>query len=188
MVTKIDKDVHGDARPTSGRIRTALSRFLNWLLPPVSDAPPKPRGKGILGTFRLIWERYLWSTKESRIHRASAVGLGVFCAIVPVWGFQMLLALLLARVLRLNRALALAASNLSLPPLIPVIVYFALLTGHLLFTGLWDWSAIPYGLTLDAGKLYLKEFLVGSCVLALAAGAAAWIVSYLFLLLLRDPR
>jgi uncharacterized protein (DUF2062 family) len=66
---------------------------------------------------------------------AGSVGLGLFCAIAPIWGFQMVTAALLAHAARLNKAIAVAASNVSIPVLIPFILYASLFLGHFLFTG-----------------------------------------------------
>src|SRR6184192_1573319 len=54
---------------------------------------------------------------------ASAVGLGLFCGIAPIWGYQMLVAAAVAHFLRLNKAIALLASNISIPPVAPFILY-----------------------------------------------------------------
>ena len=39
--------------------------------------------------------------------------------IVPIWGFQMLAALFLSYIFRLNKIIVLLFSNISIPPLIP---------------------------------------------------------------------
>jgi glycosyltransferase involved in cell wall biosynthesis len=60
---------------------------------------------------------------------STAIGFGIFMGILPIWGFQMLTAAFLAHFLRLNKILVLAASNISIPPAIPFIVYFSYQTG-----------------------------------------------------------
>jgi uncharacterized protein (DUF2062 family) len=103
---------------------------------------------------------------------ASAVGLGLFCGIAPIWGFQMLAAAVLAHALRLNKAIALAASNISVPILLPFILYGSLFLGHLARTGeplRLSWEEIR-GLTHERLLVVLGEYLAGS--LMLAAGAA----------------
>ena len=49
--------------------------------------------------------------------------------IAPFWGWQMGIALLLAMFFKLNKVITLVASNISIPPMIPVIVYLSYLFG-----------------------------------------------------------
>jgi len=70
---------------------------------------------------------------ESPNKVASAVGFGLFMGILPVWGFQMLLAAFFAHLMKINKVLVLVASNISLPPMIPFIIYFSYRTGGLFF-------------------------------------------------------
>jgi uncharacterized protein (DUF2062 family) len=105
---------------------------------------------------------------------AGAVGLGLFCGIAPIWGFQMLTAAVLAHILRLNKAVALAASNISVPVLLPFILFGSLFAGHLVLTGealrlsLEEFGQPASGPLLRA----LGEYVVGSLVLAAAAAVA----------------
>jgi uncharacterized protein (DUF2062 family) len=104
---------------------------------------------------------------------AGSVGLGLFCGIAPIWGFQMMTAAVLAHAARLNKAIAMAASNISVPVLIPFILFASFCLGHLLFTGetlaftreelarVTSWSVLKA----------LGEYVAGS--LALAAGVSA---------------
>ena len=101
---------------------------------------------------------------------ASAVGLGLFCGIAPIWGYQMLAAAAIAHLLRLNKAIALLASNISIPPIAPFILYASLALRHWLFTGhSLDFSAQQ----MTRGKIlqYLGQWCVGSIALGtLVAG------------------
>jgi glycosyltransferase involved in cell wall biosynthesis len=100
-----------------------------------------------------------------------AVGLGLFFGIAPIWGYQMIVAAVVAHFLRLNKAITLLASNISIPPMMPIILYSALALGHWLLTGhklALDFSAQQ--MTRARGMEYLGQWFVGS--LALAAGVA----------------
>jgi uncharacterized protein (DUF2062 family) len=107
---------------------------------------------------------------QEPVRLAGAVGLGLFCGIAPMWGYQMLVAATLAHFLRLNKAIALVASNISIPPLAPFILYASLELGHWLFTG--------HGLDFSAQQItrakvfqYLGQWCIGSITLgALVAG------------------
>ena len=58
-----------------------------------------------------------------------AVGLGLFCGIVPIWGYQMITAAVLAHRFRLNKAIALTASNISIPVIAPFLIAASLVLG-----------------------------------------------------------
>jgi len=108
---------------------------------------------------------------------AAAVGLGLFCGIAPIWGWQMVVAALLAHRLRLNKAIALSASNISFPLAAPFILAAGLVLGHYLHTGLLI-ELSPK----DAARqipVYIGEWFVGSVVLAVLVGALGTLAAYL---------
>ncbi len=108
---------------------------------------------------------------------ACAVGLGLFFGIAPFWGFQMLLAAMVAHWLRLNKAITLLASNISIPPMMPFILYAALALGHRLFTG----QALELSIkemTHERALNYLTEWLVGSFALAALVAAVGTAAAY----------
>ncbi len=82
-----------------------------------------------------IIKEQLTNHNESPQKVASAVGFGLFMGILPVWGFQMLLAAFFAHLLKINKVIVLVASNISLPPMIPFIIYSSYRTGGLLIKG-----------------------------------------------------
>ena len=82
-----------------------------------------------------IIREQLTSHNESPKKVASAVGFGLFMGILPVWGFQMLLAAFFAHLLKINKVIVLVASNISLPPMIPVIIYSGYRLGGLFIKG-----------------------------------------------------
>jgi uncharacterized protein (DUF2062 family) len=108
---------------------------------------------------------------------AFAVGLGLFCGIAPIWGYQMITAAALAHLLRLNKAIALVASNISIPPVMPFILYGGLALGHWLFTG--DQLQLSAEQMTRARVLeYLAEWCVGSLVLGAAVAILGMTVTY----------
>jgi uncharacterized protein (DUF2062 family) len=120
-------------------------------------------------------------TKDSNSKLAKSIGFGVFMGIFPVWGFQMLIAVAIAIPLKLNKAITLIAANISIPPMIPFILYFSFVTGALLLGG----SAIPElstDLSLEDIKNDLIQYYLGAVVFSLFAGLAAWFVSWIILM------
>jgi uncharacterized protein (DUF2062 family) len=97
---------------------------------------------------------------------ALALAIGVFISFTPLWGFQTLLALLVATVCRLNRGVTVTGTWLNLPWFAPFIYAGAVKLGALLLpdlSGLAAWSAWLF---------------VGTTALGLAASILTWIVAY----------
>jgi uncharacterized protein (DUF2062 family) len=77
----------------------------------------------------------------------------------------------------LNKAITLLASNISIPPVMPFILYGALALGHWLFTG--------NGLHFSAHQMtraraleYFGHWLVGSVVLGMAVALLGTLATY----------
>ncbi|MFR9572328.1 MAG: DUF2062 domain-containing protein [Rikenellaceae bacterium] len=131
---------------------------------------------------RLI-KKHITATDESNSQIAAAIGLGVFLGIFPVWGYQMILAAGTAHLLKLNKAIALVSSNISIPPMIPFILYGSYLVGGV---GLGSSRVIDFqNITLEAVYQDIWQYLIGAAVLAVVAGAATYVVSLLTLKLFR---
>jgi len=114
---------------------------------------------------------------------ALSVTLGIFMGIAPVWGWQMMIALFFAHVLKLNKAVTLIASNISLPPVIPFLLYFSYVTGgYILGTGKTTLSLS----NISFEKVYtdLFQYLVGSlafgAMLAVVVGAISFLLLKIF--------
>ncbi|HWN93710.1 MAG TPA: DUF2062 domain-containing protein [Methylomirabilota bacterium] len=106
-----------------------------------------------------------------------AVGLGLFFGIAPLWGFQMIAAAATAHFLRLNKMITLLASNISIPPMMPFILYGALALGHWMFTGQrldFSWEQM----TKERALEYLWQWLVGSVALAVLVAALGTVATY----------
>lgn len=112
---------------------------------------------------------------------ALSLSLGVFLAFSPAWGFQTVLAISLALLLKLNKILTLITVNISsVPPLIPLIVIAGYQTGALLLHGEFQ-ENIPDLMNLSTlGKNYL-QFALGSFILASGLGIFFYLTFYLLL-------
>ncbi len=119
-----------------------------------------------------------------------AMGFGIFMGIVPIWGFQMIIAALLAHFFRLNKIIVLAFSNISLPPFIPVIIYFSYLMGGLLFNNPQEFTTDTIYYLKDqvlSGHFYntlnefgysILQYIIGSIMLGTTLGIAVAAISY----------
>ncbi len=126
---------------------------------------------------REIIKEDLLSGKLSNKDIALGIGFGVFMGIIPIWGYQLALAFILAHIFKMNKAVVFFAANISLPPLIPFILYLSYVTGgFVLGEGTW---VVDFDLTLKTIKTDLVRYLVGSFVLAIGAGLFFGLLSYL---------
>jgi uncharacterized protein (DUF2062 family) len=129
--------------------------------------------------FRAAYRKLLASPPATPFQIAASVGLGICMGIVPIWGYQMLAAALLAHLLRLNKVIAVLASNISIPIMIPLILYASLLCGRLVINGHLDYSLQLSEIDLEMAWEMLSEYLVGSLILAVAAGLTGGGLTYL---------
>ena len=138
------------------------------------------------GIKRFFVENVLQSS-DSPIKKSLSIALGVFIGIAPFWGFQTVLALGISAVLKLNKFIAFAFSNISIPPMIPVIIWLSLKMGIWIFNSDTD---ISYdGLTSDFDFLEsLKEYVVGSFALAFLSAIVFGTLGFVFLKLIEKKR
>ena len=133
----------------------------------------------------LPWHRRLWGLARGAVLQMSdtparfgaCIGLGVFFGILPIWGFQIAAAMVAAHWLRLSKPLVLAASNISMPPATPFILYLSLLLGRVLLHRRLDTSLPVEGLSLELLRDLVPEYLLGAVALALVAGLAAGLLA-----------
>lgn len=113
--------------------------------------------------------------------KAASVGFGIFMGIIPIWGWQMIVATVLSHFLKLNKGIVLLSSNISFPPLIPIIVYISLFFGKWInFNDEGDniIELIQSHEYAEAILLGGVQYLVGSTIFAVIAGISGFIISY----------
>lgn len=131
-----------------------------------------------------IYNNILYS-KESNLKITLSVMLGVFMSIVPIWGWQLLTALTLAYLFKLNKIIVAAASNLSIPPMIPVILYVSYLTGSMVLGNQHIPVKFDSSINIDFFKTNLIQYIVGSIVFAIIASILSGIITYFMLKIFR---
>jgi uncharacterized protein (DUF2062 family)/SAM-dependent methyltransferase len=107
---------------------------------------------------------------------AAAVFLGIFIGIVPIYGFQTLVAIGLALVFRLNKPLTLASTFINNPLLQPLTVLSSVELGHLLLSGSFRPFSLP-PLTGPGVRAELFAWVVGSVVLGVLVGAVGAVIT-----------
>ncbi len=125
--------------------------------------------------------------EESNLKKAASVGFGVFMGIFPVWGFQLLIGIPLSILFRMNKVLFIAAAHISIPPMIPVIIYLSYLTGGLFVKNDYTFNSI-HSITMDSIHIYFIQYFIGAVALAIVAGLIFFTLTYSFLFLLRNKK
>jgi len=136
--------------------------------------------------FRKFVHDHITHSSESNPRIACSIMLGVFMGIVPIWGYQMIATLFLAHWLRLNKVIAIVAANISIPPMIPFLLYASYLTGCKVLG-----RPVELHLTdisFENVKSVLEQYLIGSVIFATACGILAGIIAISLLTAYRRPK
>jgi glycosyltransferase involved in cell wall biosynthesis len=118
--------------------------------------------------------------EEPILKKSISIGFGVFMGIIPLWGFQMLIAIILSHYFRLNKTIVLIASNISIPPMIPLLIFCSYYTGSILLNTV---EVIDFENfhKLEQMKQFLHTYIFGSTVFALVSGLVSMSISYVIL-------
>jgi uncharacterized protein (DUF2062 family) len=122
-------------------------------------------------------------TEPGRVALAVLVGCVVACT--PFFGFHLLMCLVLAWMLRLNKLVVYSASNLSIPPMIPFIGFTSVQIGERVLHGSWltlarsafTWRAAP-----ALAHRFFLAWLVGGLILGAGLGMVGGAIVYVILL------
>ncbi len=134
---------------------------------------------------REFFTEYIINSKDSNARLALSVSLGLFIGVTPIWGWQIVTAFGLAHLFRLNKFVTVTASNISLPPLLPLIIFVSYLLGGWVLGA--NVSAVQYsqGIGLQWIRENLVQYLVGSMIFAALLAIVFGPVSYLLLNIFR---
>jgi len=115
----------------------------------------------------------------------ASVMVGVFFSVTPFWGWQVWIALLVALVFRLNKVITAVSTAISVPPLIPLIIYSSYLLGGLVYNH--DAVKLEYSLNInmESIKLNLIQYSIGSFFLGLIISVIAGFITLLLLKIIR---
>jgi len=129
-------------------------------------------------------KKHILHTNDSVAKTTLSVMFGVFMGIAPIWGYQLITAIALAYLFRLNKFIVIVAANISIPPLIPFILYLSFLTGGWILN-----SNTNVNFNTDISFGYLKDhffqYVLGSVVFAIVAAICFGLLSFLLLKLVR---
>ena len=130
---------------------------------------------------RQLLDDHLLSPHHSDELKAISIAFGTFMGIVPIWGFQLATAIFLSIVLKLNKTLVILTANISIPPMIPVIIFLSYKMGAYWMGA--DALNISFDRSITLQTIYnnLQQYIFGSITLAVVAGLTFGILSYLLL-------
>jgi glycosyltransferase involved in cell wall biosynthesis len=123
----------------------------------------------------------LFDPAQSNLRKSTSVGFGIFMGIIPIWGFQLIVAVFLAVLLKLNKGLVILFANISIPPMIPVIIYASYRFGAFWMTDPVYPVSLAKSMSLSAIRYNFKQYLLGSISLAVTAGLVAGLISFILL-------
>ncbi len=132
---------------------------------------------------RAFFTSNAFDSTNSNLYIAASMGWGVFCGIIPVWGYQMVFAGVTAHLLKLNKLIAVVFSNVSIAPMIPFILYASMVIGAYILDMRNIFSL--HTVSLDNVGLSLGQYVVGSVVFAILSGIVVFIISYIVMVLCR---
>lgn len=101
--------------------------------------------------------------------------------IVPIWGFQLVVGITIAILLRLNKALVIIAANISIPPCIPFILYGSMVCGSFWMGDQAVSLPAAKDVTMDFIQKGFAQYLFGSITLAVVGGIVSGLIAYVFM-------
>ena len=172
-------------RPYKDFIRISI---LNTILVLISFLYIKPRDflRVLFNKEKLrkLLDDHLFNPHHSTELKSVSVAFGIFMGIIPIWGFQLVTAIFLAILLKLNKPLVIVAANISIPPMIPVIIYSSYKTGAFWMGANAMQMDFSKSITLESIKKNLVQYIYGSITLAISAGIAFGLLTFIFLKLI----
>jgi glycosyltransferase involved in cell wall biosynthesis len=130
---------------------------------------------------RQMFMEQLMNFNQSDQLKAASIGLGVCMGILPIWGFQLLVALFFAAIFRLNKPLVIVSSHISIPPMIPVVIFLSYKSGEYWMAGKSTSMAFSRHISLSSIGQHMEQYIYGSITLAIIAGVTACLLAFILL-------
>jgi glycosyltransferase involved in cell wall biosynthesis len=129
-------------------------------------------------------KKQVMQTADSSAKTIFSVMLGIFMGIVPIWGYQLITALALAYLLKLNKFIVAVSANISIPPMIPLILYLSYITGGYVLS-VDSQLAFSAEISLTWFKNNLLQYVVGSMIFAVIAASFFGLLTFALLKVFR---
>jgi len=127
----------------------------------------------------------LYNPNDSDETKALSIGFGIFMGIVPIWGFQLAVAIFLSIIFKLNKALVVFSAHISIPPMIPVVLFLSYKAGEYWMGDRVANIAFSSDISFKSIGAHLEQYIYGSLTLAVVASLTVGLVTYALLKLLK---
>jgi uncharacterized protein (DUF2062 family) len=128
--------------------------------------------------------KHVLQTRDSIAKITFSVMFGIFMGIFPIWGYQLITALALAYLLRLNKLIVALAANISIPPMIPIILYLSYLTGGFVLSAD-NQVAFNNNISFAWIRDNLFQYVIGAIIFAVMAAVFFGLVTFILLKVFR---
>lgn len=139
-----------------------------------------------ISNLKALFQDKILNAQESDKELSKAIALGSLFGLLPIWGYQMVAAGLVAHSLKLNKTITIIAANISIPPLIPFILYLSFYIGGLILNKSLDLDLS--NISFDTIQGDLLQYLIGSIILAVSYSLFMWVLSYTLLRIFRGKK
>jgi uncharacterized protein (DUF2062 family) len=125
---------------------------------------------------------------DSNLKLSLSVTLGIFCGVLPIWGWQLAVAIFLAFLFKMNKPIVITTANISIPPMIPFVLYFSYKTGGIVLGN--GSAAIKFSRHIDFEMVMTNifQYVIGSLVFGAILSLFLGGITYLSLFFFRRNR
>ena len=159
--------------------------ILNVFLVAIAFAYIKPRDFFInlfqKKKVKQMFVEQLLNFNQSDQLKAASIGLGVCVGILPIWGFQLLVGLFFAAIFKLNKPLVIVCSHISIPPMIPLVVFLSYKSGEYWMGNKTVSIAYSNHISLTSIRQHMEQYIYGSITLAIIAGITVGLIAFILL-------
>lgn len=139
------------------------------------------RRKGL----RRFFKENILESEGSNETKAKSIALGIFVGLSPFWGFHSFLAITLSVYFKLNKLLTFMSSQITFPPLIPLIIFLSMMVGAPFVSNTVNLQDQTFD--LEFIKSNLTQYIIGSLILSISSSLVLGLISYLILQKFNPP-
>lgn len=111
--------------------------------------------------------------------KAKSIALGIFIGLSPFWGLHSFLAITLSVYFKLNKLLTFMSSQVTFPPLIPIIIFISMIVGAPFVSS--SSNLENQSFDFEFIKNNLTQYIIGSLILSVSCSLVFGFLSYLIL-------
>lgn len=127
-----------------------------------------------------FFKENILGSQDSSLKISLSIALGILIGLSPFWGFHTFLAIFFAVAFRLNKLVCFTFSNISIPPMIPLIVILSLKIGYY-FVPFGQKNIILKDYSMQAIAEHFWQYFVGSLILATSTAVIFGSLSYVLI-------